>query len=48
LALWVVTAISAVGTLVTGAVSLLRFKDHFGHRDRGHDLWGSRPPRFSR
>lgn len=28
LALWVVTAISAVGTLITGAVSWLRFKDH--------------------
>jgi hypothetical protein len=27
LALWVVAAISAVGTLVTGAVSWLRFKD---------------------
>lgn len=28
LALWIVTAISVVGTLVTGAVSWLRFKDH--------------------
>ena len=28
LALWVVTAISAVGALLTGAVSWLRFKDH--------------------
>ena len=27
LALWVVAAVSAVGTLVTGAVSWLRFKD---------------------
>jgi len=27
-ALWAVAAISAVGTLVTGAVSWLRFKDH--------------------
>jgi hypothetical protein len=27
LALWVVAAIAAVGTLVTGAVSWLRFKD---------------------
>lgn len=27
-ALWVVAAISAVGTLVTGAVSWVRFKDH--------------------
>lgn len=27
LALWIVTAISVVGTLVTGAVSWLRFKD---------------------
>jgi hypothetical protein len=25
---WIVTAISIVGTLVTGAVSWLRFKDH--------------------
>jgi len=28
LALWVVAAISAIGTLVTGAVSWLRLKDH--------------------
>jgi hypothetical protein len=27
-ALWVVAAISAVATLITGAVSWLRFKDH--------------------
>lgn len=28
LALWIVTAISVLGTLVTGAVSWLRFEDH--------------------